>query len=125
MKKLESISNHVASILILVVGTILLTACGSEANSLIGKWEVVTNDNSSTIYIPPMIESVKPGGIVEFLSDGTLIFGSNVANYKMIEQNRFSVDYRFLQTLYEFHFDNGTLVIMRSESKSPIILKRE
>lgn len=83
---------------------------------IIGKWEVVSEESTGTIY--------------EFFPDGTLSTGAFASKYSFPDQTHIKIDTGNLSVIMEYTISNNELVLINKNpiiridnSKEPYILK--
>ncbi len=99
--------KRLSTILILI--TMLLTACGSSKSSIIGKWEVVSGTSIGTLY--------------EFFEDGTVSVSGFAGKYSWPDQTHIKLE-AGIPTVYTFNLSGDNLTLTDSSSQSVLVMKR-
>jgi hypothetical protein len=98
----------------------LLVACGGSS-PLVGTWVLSSKDTAYMFSTD--IDGMDEGETIEFRSDGTFIFGSNSAEYEVLEDDRVRLQYPFGSSVFSFTIDGDELV-METE-RSTLVFERE
>ena len=94
------------TLILLLLAVTVLTACGGPERALLGTWE----------------EKGSEENVVEFLDDGTVIWGGQGANYSLPDDTHIRLERGAAIMVLEFDLDGDTLTL--SDGEDTLTMRR-